>query len=264
MTDRQKQWLSYVVVALAVAVAGYLGVAYPSPQTPSEIGAGEISAGIESISLAKFRSVFVEHNLTTAGTDNVTGNLKVGNGTPSTTLNGEDAYVEGTFEVDGALNFDGAADFASTITTAVGQEHVGSLPTIASANVATTTTDGALFTVGSGEIWIVHGIWVNVTTNFDCTGDDCTLIIGDGNDTDGFIVLADAELQTADTEGTGFAAGWQGMAAATRGVYFDEAANNAFTGGFVYAAADTIDVDVGGTSVAAGAATVYILYTRIQ
>jgi len=34
--------------------------------------------------------------------------LKVGNGTPSVTLNGEDAYVEGTFEVDGAARLDGA------------------------------------------------------------------------------------------------------------------------------------------------------------
>jgi len=39
-----------------------------------------------------------------------TGNLKVGNGTPGVTLGGEDAYVEGTFEVDGA------ADLASTLT----------------------------------------------------------------------------------------------------------------------------------------------------
>jgi hypothetical protein len=45
----------------------------------------------------------------------LTGNLAVGNGTPDTTLNGEDAYVEGTLEVDGATNFDGASDFAATV-----------------------------------------------------------------------------------------------------------------------------------------------------
>jgi hypothetical protein len=38
----------------------------------------------------------------------LTGNLKVGNGTPGVTLNGEDAYVEGTLEVDGAVQLDGA------------------------------------------------------------------------------------------------------------------------------------------------------------
>lgn len=36
------------------------------------------------------------------------GNLKVGNGTPGVALDGEDAYVEGTLEVDGAAQFDGA------------------------------------------------------------------------------------------------------------------------------------------------------------
>ncbi len=38
----------------------------------------------------------------------VTGNLKVGNGTPGVTLDGEDAYIEGALEVDGGLQFDGA------------------------------------------------------------------------------------------------------------------------------------------------------------
>ena len=37
----------------------------------------------------------------------LTGNLQVGNGVPGVTLNGEDVYVEGTFEVDGAQQFDG-------------------------------------------------------------------------------------------------------------------------------------------------------------
>lgn len=36
----------------------------------------------------------------------LTGNLKVGNGTPGVALNGEDAYIEGTLEVDGATTFD--------------------------------------------------------------------------------------------------------------------------------------------------------------
>jgi hypothetical protein len=37
----------------------------------------------------------------------LTGNLKVGDGTPDVTLNGEDAYVNGTLEVDGVTRFDG-------------------------------------------------------------------------------------------------------------------------------------------------------------
>ena len=68
-----------------------------------------------------------------------------------------------------------------------------------------------------------------------------TLTVGDGNDTDGFVVLADAELQAADTEATGYTAGWQGLIAATQGVYIDEAAG---ANSFIYApsgAAETID-----------------------
>lgn len=44
-----------------------------------------------------------------AGTfSTLVGNVKVGNGSPDVSLNGEDCYVEGTFEVDGAARVDGA------------------------------------------------------------------------------------------------------------------------------------------------------------
>lgn len=52
--------------------------------------------------------------------DLLTGNLKVGNGTEDTTLNGEDAYIEGTLEVDGAANFDGSVDIDGALTSATG------------------------------------------------------------------------------------------------------------------------------------------------
>lgn len=194
--------------------------------------------------------------------------LKVGNGTPSVTLNGEDAYVEGTFESDGAARFDGAialngaATLAGAITQAVDSaENIGMLPTIDSAAIIT-STNGALWTVGASEKWAVHEVFCNITTNFDCTGDDCALKIGDGNDDDGFLVLADAEMQAADTEGTGFAAGWQGLVTATVGAYLDAQHS------FIYASTDTIDIDIrdvsGGTNPTAGAGTCYIRYTRFQ
>lgn len=44
----------------------------------------------------------------------LTGNLKVGGGTPGVSLNGEDVYVTGTFEVDGSTQFDGAVSNTST------------------------------------------------------------------------------------------------------------------------------------------------------
>lgn len=225
-----------------------------------------------------------------------TGNLAVGNGTPDTTLDGEDAYIEGTLEVDGALNFDGSANFATGVTIAgaaalnggltmdstaftvadtsgntsiagtltVGgvttvptdTEHIG-LPTIDAAAI-TYQSSGALWTAGASEIWFIHALYCHITTNFDCTGDDCTLDIGDGNDADGFLDLIDGEMQTTDTEGTGAPAGWQGfMGTSTRGVYLAEGL------GFVYTD-DTIDIVVGGTDPAAGAGTCYLVYTRIQ
>jgi hypothetical protein len=173
------------------------------------------------------------------------GNLQVGDGAPGETHDGEDFYVEGISEFDGAAYFDGAVDFDAGVVAAEDVENT-MLPTLVS------------------TIWIVHDVYVNVTTNFDTTGDDATLVIGDGNDADGWCVLADTELQTADVEGTGWQAGWQCQVAATIGVYGDE------SNGFVYApsgAAETIDYlidETSGETLTAGAATIYVWYTRIQ
>ena len=77
-------------------------------------------------------------------------------------------------------------------------------------------------------------------------------------------VAADAELQKADTEGTGFSAGWQGMAAGTIGAYLD-----GIDSGFVMAAT-TVPITItylidetSGESITTGAATIYVTYTRI-
>lgn len=126
----------------------------------------------------------------------------------------------------------------------------------------TAASNGALWTVPASQVWQVKRVICNITTNFDCTGDDCALKIGDGNDDDGFLVLADAELQAADTEGTGFPAGWQGLVAATIGAYLDPEQS------YIYAATDTIDIDIrdvsAGTDPTAGAGTCYLDYSRWQ
>lgn len=311
----------------------------------------------------------------------LTGNAKIGNGTPDTTLNGEDGYVEGTFEVDGATRIDGgttinntlfvdaAADSATVraqahttptnpiltiedssatdvttfmvapasagsadfidvtdtlpildgsdtvigldlnitganhtgsgntitgidldLTTADAQateiaielsdtdwdtgiqgaldlEHIG-LPTVLSTDITYTAAaggSGTVATITDGEIWFVHSVFIQVTTNFDATGDDATLVIGDGNDPNGFIDAADANLQTTFTEATGFTAGWYGIENGSAGAYtLDDG------GPFVYApsgADETIDwlVDeTSGETLTAGEATIYVVYTRIQ
>lgn len=152
-------------------------------------------------------------------------------------------------------------DWDTGINTAANLENIG-LPTIATATVIT-TTDGALWTIGAGEVWVVHTVFCHITTNFDCDGDDCTLHIGDGGDADGFLDLDDGELQTTDTEGTGAEAGWQGfMSTDTVGAYLTNGLP------FIYAdaSAETIDIavdDTGGTNPTAGAATCYLVYTRL-
>jgi hypothetical protein len=50
--------------------------------------------------------------------DFATGNVKVGNGSPSTSQDGEDLYVEGGLEVDGTARFDGAIDANSSMDLA--------------------------------------------------------------------------------------------------------------------------------------------------
>lgn len=150
----------------------------------------------------------------------------------------------------------------------IGTEHI-MFPCVVSKAITYTAAaggTGAVATIADGEIWFVHDVFVRTTTNFDATGDDATLVVGDGNDADGFVVLADADLQAAATEQTGSAAGWFGLLAANKGVYLDG------SGGpltFIYApsgAAETIDYlidESSGETLSAGAATIYVVYTRI-
>lgn len=234
------------------------------------------------------RTLVVENAATFQDTVTVTGDLTVsGAVTQAGTLdlNGEamvlDADADSTLtadtddQLDLALN---GSDVLSVTATTLGlgalgidqdtnTENIG-LPTILSVPITYTAAaggSGTVATIGDGEIWLVHKVLVNVTTDFDATGDDVTLDIGDGGDADGLIDLADADLQAADTEGTGFAAGWQGQSAGTIGAYLDGNEN-----GFIYApsgSAETIDWlldETSGETITAGEATIYVIYTRIQ
>ena len=81
-------------------------------------------------------------DFTLAATDNsfrvLTGNLRVGNGTPTQTQNGEDAYIEGTLEVDGTSYFEGSIDTLFTGNNAV----VYGTPSTGVLTSATTSSDG--------------------------------------------------------------------------------------------------------------------------
>jgi len=162
-----------------------------------------------------------------------------------------------------ADSFTGAliGDVTGNVTSVINTENVG-LPTVITTDIVTSTATGTVATITDGEIWLVHSVFVHTTTNFDCTGDDCALTVGDGTDVDGFLAAADASLQAAFTEATGYAAGWYGI---------EQASGGAFTlddgGPFVYTpsgADDTIDYAIAGTDPTAGAATIYVVYTRVQ
>ena len=169
----------------------------------------------------------------------------------------DDLTVTGAATVIETLGVTGITTLGAGVTQAAGAiENIGNLPSWASATV--TYTDGTdIFAVTGSETWVVHNVLFNVTTNYDCDA-NCTVIIGTGDDTDGFLVLVDAEMQAADTEGTGWATGWQGQLAATTGAFLITKQE------FVMDAADGIDIDFGGTSAAAGAGVVWINYTRLD
>lgn len=164
-----------------------------------------------------------------------------------------------------ALNI--GAGWAVGINAPLQLENLGTMPTIVTTAITYTAGaggTGTIATVTDGEIWWVHRVIVNVTTDWDVTaGDDATMDIGDGGDVDGFLNLADADLQIAAVDYTGAQAGWQGIDGATpAGVY-------SIGGPHIYApsgADETIDWAVGATGddLTAGEATIYVVYTRLQ
>jgi hypothetical protein len=187
----------------------------------------------------------------------VTGSI-----TASTFITAEHLYSYDDAEVVDDLTVGGI------ISQNYGEENLG-VPSVISTAITYTAAaggTGAVATIGDGEVWLVWSVIVSVTEDWACTGDDCTLVIGDGNDANGFVDLADAELQAADTEYTGAPAGWQGLVAATMGIYLDGAVSSA---PHIYApsgADETIDwlADEGdGETMASGAATIYVVYTRL-
>jgi len=141
-----------------------------------------------------------------------TGNLKVGNGTPGTAaMNGDDAYVKGQLEVDGAVQLDGA------LTTAAGIAATGATVSInASSNFATNintgSSSGALsLGGGSGTVAVASTTWdvstagafsgvtglsfatgaaSTVTLASDGAGDDLTISVTGANDSS--LLLASA------------------------------------------------------------------------
>jgi hypothetical protein len=218
---------------------------------PAAAGSADIVDVTETAAIMDGSDALIGFDLNLTGADHTgSGNTLVGLDIDLTTADAQ--ATETAIAIDDT-------DWDVGIAGAINLEHLG-IPSVASAAV-TYTSSGAIFTVTDGEIWLVTDVIINVTTNFDCTGDNCTVDVGDDTDTDGFLNMADADAQAAATEYTGAPAGWQGLE--------DDAPTGVFLSGgpHVYApsgADQTVDIAVGGTDPAAGAGTVYIFYIRLQ
>lgn len=206
---------------------------------------------------------------TSGGNLDLNGNSLILDANANTSLTA-DTDDQLDFEIGGAdeLALTAASfDFNDTfIDQDIGTENL-MLPTVASQAFTYTAAAGgtvALFTIADGEIWLIHDIYINITTNWDATGDDAVVVIGDGGDPNGLCDFTDGELQTTDVEVTGAPAGWQCFASTdVIGAYITSGR------GFIYApsgSAETIDavISASGDDLSAGAATAYIVYTRIQ
>jgi len=168
-------WVVSLLLVAGIAMATAFGVSYPQP------------AALEPYTTryGQYGSIEIVGN----------NNLKVGNGTPSTTLNGEDAYVEGTFEVDGAVDLDSTMSVAGTLTAA------GTV----SAEQLTTTDDATVtddLTV-SGASALNGGITADTDkfTVADATGNTSvagTLGVGGTTTLSGLLIASSTEVTVTD------------------------------------------------------------------
>jgi len=133
-----------------------------------------------------------------AGYFNVlTGNLKVGDGDPDGTLNGEDVYVEGFLEVDGAVDLDSTLDVASTLAVAGNISDGDSAVTFADNVLIDGATDVIQMTVqgndtqtSATELFVVEDsttadlFWVTATGDMELNGTTPTFTLGDADEED--------------------------------------------------------------------------------
>jgi hypothetical protein len=92
------------------------------------------AAGTDDIIATTLGAVTGTHNI-------LTGCLKVGDGSPGLTLSEEDAYVEGTFEVDGTVRLDGVVGISNGSAGAPGLAF-------------TSDTDSGLYRVGANNVGV--------------------------------------------------------------------------------------------------------------
>ena len=116
--------------------------------------------------------------LTTGIVNVLSGNLQVGNGAPTVALNGEDAYIEGTLEVDGTSRFDAAVTVSAGGIAVTGNS---SIATTAGNTLSVGNSTGLLtFTSAAGNVFNINGAVVTDVEFNRLDGKDANLV--DTND----------------------------------------------------------------------------------
>jgi hypothetical protein len=114
-----------------------------------------------------------------AGTVSVlVGNLKVGNGTPGTAQDGEDAYVEGGLEVDGTAKLDGAVNIGgNTDVAGTLQYGASNLYPVGYASSGYKVVTG-ITPVFTGTVGITHGLSVVTSVQVSLCQDSAAAAAG--------------------------------------------------------------------------------------
>jgi len=115
MTERQKRWLGYGIILVAIVAAGFLGVRYPIPEPPPEISPmfpeweEEVSFGAGA-RYTPFDSVRVQHELNVVGAADFDSTLNVDG-----VMTLASVTSTGAGDFDSTLNVDGATTLNSTL-----------------------------------------------------------------------------------------------------------------------------------------------------
>ncbi len=104
------------------------------------------------------------------GVNILVGNMKVGNGTPGQTINGEDAYIEGLLEVDGVIYADGGVSGAVNGTIGAGTPAAGAFTTVtASTSIKVDANGSTVSQINCGTTTIDAGTTGTTVSLTGCT-----------------------------------------------------------------------------------------------
>ena len=180
----------------------------------------------------------------TKGFNLLTGNLKVGNGTPGVTQDGEDGYVEGTFEVDG-LSTLGALTLGDVLTFSDGGTIDNTSATVLTITETTIALAGA------------------VTANSNLTGDGSSVLYGfTSSVTDATTAITLAAADSGKVYATGDTSSTFTLPTSASGLVYTVSITSATTHYIDCAAGDRIaGTNVDGDRLAADAIGEYIQLT---